>query len=698
MTRSHHVLPPLLLLVLLVAALSSVGLATRLEQLRDPVHLPDVVARAPHLSPRYLDRTATRAQIVDPPGLVDTILAPSLGAPVALAPDQRMQVILARPLAAGESLALVGRALLAPLDELLYAVPPMPAGADLVAARIARAEAELASPDALPSRSVSAAEQAALIRRYAEKDYGRRFAPLLQTIQDEAGEELRGRVERVRKRFDALVRASAADLVPLAPEGSCAPLGVGRACALDVVLPPTLPVGLFAIALRGPDGRTRDFQMNAAYRPAAPDAPPELVVAGDLQWGDNPVVSRKIVSWVSLMNALAADARAPEAIVLVGDIVDCGFGSAGSLWTKLFSGASDYTRDYLQVWLALAALRVPTHIVPGNHDGYRFQDAVGQTRSDGLLLFESTFGPLYHSFDRPPYRFVLLNSYDLPKDSRTSRRGDNSTFFESVSDKLNVLNWGGGIGSSQLAWLRARLGLDGAQASGLTPVLALHHDPRGAYPALRQQAFDTQPWTTQRHLPFGAKPTELRALQSRPTPHSSQTEEVHVGYYTPLRDGTSGTRSTEWFDLGAGVGLPTSVGYPGWSKYQQEWHGRQLYRKSFFDVVAPATGASELADPAQVLRAVVEGRVTAIFKGHDNRFGRAQMAAGESVFGRAGEEALLRTGGDEGLRGALSQLRLLAPLAVFHNADVADIESDGHGFLWLRVRAGQLEALEIDHR
>jgi len=695
MRRAHQIFPPLLLMLLVLAATLLVGLPTRLATFGTPVRVPDVLSRVPQLSPRYLDREGLRAQLVEPPGLVRTILLPSLGAPSAVAAGGSLPVILERPLAAGESLALVPRDVLAPLDSLLYAVKPMPAGADLVTERLASSEQELASPDAAVSRTISPAEQAAVTRRFADREYGRSFAPVLQRIQDDSADDLRDRVGQIRERFDVLARAAADRLVPLTAQGGCESLGVGNACVVDVGLPRTLPVGLFALALRGPDGRFQDFQMNAVYRPRAPDASPEIAVAGDLQWGDNPTVARAVVSWVSMMNALAEGGRAPEAIVIIGDIVDCSFGSAGSLWTKIFAGASDYPRDYLQAWLVLAALRVPAHMVPGNHDGYRFETVAGQTRSDGLLLFESTFGPLYHSFDRAPFRFVLLNSYDLPPESRTSRRGDKSSVFEDVSDKLNVLNWGGGFGSSQLAWLRNRLGLDGAPAVALTPVLALHHDPRGGYPTLRRSYVDTRLWTLDRHVPIGAQAGELRTLQAHPTPHSPQTEEIHAGHYTPLRDASSAVRSTQWFEM-AGVTLPSATGYPGWSKFQQEWHTRLVYRKSFFDVVAPDDATSDLADPAAVLRTIVDGRVGAIVKGHDNRFGRVRMEAGESVFGHAAEEELLRVGGDAALRPDLDRLRLQAPLSVFHNADIADIQSDGHGFLWLRVQGTQLEALEMD--
>jgi hypothetical protein len=706
MRRAHTVLPPLLLVLIVLGALAAVGLTSGIAQLRGPARLPTVIAQVPSVSPRYLDRDAIQAQLVQAPALVRTILLPSLGAPSAVEPDGTLQIVLERPLAQGESLALVPRELLAPLDELLYAAPPMPAGAALVSARLASAEAELASlasPASKPAKgsaaplAVSRDEQAALLRRGGDRAWNRGLWPLGKLIQDESGDDLRVRIERVRDRFDALARGAEGQLVALTPRGGCERLGVGKTCALEVSIPKGLPIGLYALALRGDKGHVDDFQMNAVYRPAATGAAPEIVVAGDLQWGDNPVVSRRIVTFVSLMNALAAEQKAPEAIVLIGDIVDCAFGSAGNVWAKLFGGATDYPRDYQQAWLALAALRVPTHIAPGNHDGYRFEDAVGQTRSDGLLLFESTFGPLYHSFDRPPFRFVVANSYDLPPSLRTTRRGEKSTIFESVSDKLNVLNWGGGMGHAQLAWLRNRLGLDGAPASGLTPVLAMHHDPRGAYPAFRPDAFDGQAWTTQRHPPLGAQPNELRALQTRPTPHSPQTEEIHVGHYTPLRDASSAIRSTEWFELGGSVELPPSIGVPGWSRFQQEWHERLVYRRSFFDVTE-LDGDLDLVDPIDVLRAMVEGRVAVLVKGHDNRFARASMAANESIFGAAAEDELLRTSSGEALRSTLGELRLRAPLTVLHDADVADIESDGHGFLWLRVRDGQLQALEIDHR
>jgi hypothetical protein len=689
--------PPLLLAGIVVLGVLAMGSATHVVRLAAPAAVPSVAPRVPDTSPRYFDRQAQRTQSVVPPDLVRRILLPSLGAPAQLAPSSTFAIVLDAPLAPGEQIALVPRDALAELDELLYALPPMPAGAKVIDARKTEAEAELAGAR---ERTMDEAEQGAFIKRFGDAGYQKKLDELLAAVADESGDDVRARIGRMRERFDAIARSRAKDLVAITPRGACERIGIGDACAFEAEVPRDLPVGLYAIAIRGANGAIADFQMNAAYRPRAPDAPPEFVVAADMQWGDNPQVAGNALGFISLMNALAASERPPESILLAGDIVDCEFGSAGSAWTKLFGGAADYPRDYMQAWLVVAALRIPAHIIPGNHDGYRFEDAVGQTRADGLLLFESTFGPLFHSFDRPPFRVVMLNSFDLPQDNRTPRTTEASSILERFSDKLNVLNWGGGVSKSQLAWLRARLGLDGApMPSGLTPLLVMHQDPRGACIVLKQRAFEKRAlWNTQRHVPFGESSRDLRALQSTLTPHSSETEEIHAGYYTPLRDGSSEIRSTEWFEIGgANVTLPPTSGFPGWARYQQEWHSPGTYRKDFFDVHRVAT-ARDLAAPVDVLAAIAEGKVAAILKGHDNRFGRAHMQAGESVFGAKAERELKRYGDDDARRALFERVRLRAPLGVYATADISDFDSDGHGFLWVRVKDGEPEVLEIDHR
>jgi hypothetical protein len=342
-----------------------------------------------------------------------------------------------------------------------------------------------------------------------------------------------------------------------------------------------------------------------------------------------------------------------------------------------------------------AALRVPIHLVPGNHDGYRFQDAVGELRSDGLLMFQSTFGPLYHAVDRAPWRFVFLNSYDLPSDARTVRRGEASNVVERFSDRLNVLNWGGGMRAAQHRWLRRQLGLDGAPGADLSVALIMHHDPRGGYPALRREFQQRQhQWTTDRHVPITTELMEATDRSFQRTPRFADTEEVHLGYYTPFRDERTLVRGSDWFDMGMRVALPDSLGWPGWSKYQQGWHAPAVYGRGFSDI--RRMPSADLVAPPTILRTIIDGRVRAIFKGHDNRFAHARMGAGESIFTRSAESALLQTTSVE-RRKELKELRLRDALDVYHVADLSDFNTDGHGVFWVIGGANTFTVLPIDH-
>jgi 3',5'-cyclic AMP phosphodiesterase CpdA len=473
------------------------------------------------------------------------------------------------------------------------------------------------------------------------------------------------------------------------------PVGVGNTCLVKVRVPADLPPGLHAIVLVAADGSLLDVQLNAAYRPADIHAAPTFVLASDMQWGDASAIADAALSFVSLMNALSAAGKAPDFIVMAGDIVDGQFGSANSVWSKLFGGAENYSRDFLQAWLVLAALRVPIYLVPGNHDGYRFQDAVGELRSDGLLMFQSTFGPLYYAVDRPPWRFVLLNSYDLPSDGRTIRRGEASNVVERFSDRLNVLNWGGGIRAAQHRWLRRQLGLGGGPPVDLSVALIMHHDPRGGYAALRREFQQRQhQWTTDRHLPITTDLMEAADRPFRRAPRFADTEEIHLGYYTPFRDARSLIRGSDWFDLGMQVALPDSLGWPGWSKYQQGWHAPAVYGRGFSDIRGlPST---DLVPPATILRTIVDGQVRAIFKGHDNRFAHAHMSAGDSILTGAAERGLLQTTTLE-RRTELQELHLRDALDVYHVADLADFNTDGHGLFWVKSRPSTFTVLPIDH-
>jgi hypothetical protein len=691
---TSYKLPALVLTLMLVAVIGAFFAVSTARNvlLRSRPDLPSIVHRVPWLAPSYLDRAAITEQLTEPPQLVRSLLWPALGAPALLDPDGYLDVVFDRPHPRAQ-VALLPREALAELDEHLYTLPPMPGGESLIAARMAAARAR--GQKGSLQMVLLPEERRAIAGILRDAKYQAARAQLLERVKNESHRDARASVERFRAGVARIVARDAKKLRVLFPQNECSPLGVGTTCVLRTRMPADIPAGLYALALLGPDGSLVDFQMNAVYRPRDAGEPPSFILAGDMQWGDAPNVAGAALSFVSLMNALDGAARAPEFIVMAGDVVDGQFGSALSLWSKLFGGAENYTRDFLQAWLVLAALRVPIFVVPGNHDGYRFEDAVGELRSDGLLLFQSTFGPLYHSIDRPPWRFVMVNTYDLPSSSRTIRRGEGSNIVERFSDRLNVLNWGGGIGAAQHEWLRYQLGLDAAPASNLEIALVMHHDPRGGYPALRRDFQERQhQWTTERHVPIGTELVERPAMSAQRAPRFADTEEIHNGYYTPLRDERTLVRGREWFDLGVKVSVPDSLGWPGWSKYQQGWHSPAVYGRGFTDL--RRYDAKDLVSPEGVLRTIIDGRVRVMFKAHDNRFAHARIKAGESIFTQAAGEALLQMSRAERKR-ELQNLQLLAPLDVYHVADLSDFNSDGHGFFWVARERNNLAVLEIDH-
>lgn len=654
-----------------------------------PLHLfppDDLAGPAPPVVERvqadYFRRGRIERQAVVAPNLIRRILLPTLGCPARIG-GEGFQLVLERAPRPAERLVLVAREDLRAIDELLYALPPMPQG-ELVLRRRLR-EARERPPAG--RRLASEAEQALFRSLRDDPGYGRRLRTLQRRIERETTSEIFERVRRVRHRIGRLI---AREEVPTWPLELAGGESVGRVWRAEVRPGADLPAGLYALALLGPAGLV-DVQLNAVYRPSAEPERCRFVVGGDVQWGTTRAVSGPALRWVSLLNGVAdaEDPRLrPEHVVLVGDVVDCEIGSASSLKRQLYGGAGAYPREYLQSWLCLAALRLPLYVVPGNHDGIRFQASSGGTYVDGLLLFESTFGPQFFAFDRPPFRFVCLNSYDLPERYRTAIRTPESSWLE-LSDKLNLLNWGGGLREPQRAWLERQLQTE------LTPLVLLHHDPRGGYPAPEPARADPEAaYSLSRHFPLTADPAHRDALALRRAPRSEAHRELHLGHFTPLRAPESPVRSDEWFEVSLSqFGGPAYGGYPGWLRYQQGWHSELAYTGELSDGSPLVAAPNTLVPPARLLETLIQGRVRALFKGHDNRFCRARHAAGESVFGAAAAARLAEFGGAE----LLDRTRLLAPLDVFHTADISDTTSEGHGFLWVEASPAGVDVLEVDH-
>jgi hypothetical protein len=184
----------------------------------------------------------------------------------------------------------------------------------------------------------------ATVAALADANYQTARSGLLARVKNDSGQDARDAVERFRSGVARIVESDGS-LKPLTPQGDCVPVGIGTSCVLKVRVPVDIPSGVYALVLLGPDRKLLDLQMNAAYRAADLGAAPSFVVAGDMQWGDAPAIASAGLSFVSLMNALNGAGKAPDFIVMAGDIVDGQFGSASSLWSKFFGGAENYTRS-----------------------------------------------------------------------------------------------------------------------------------------------------------------------------------------------------------------------------------------------------------------------------------------------------------------------------------------------------------------
>jgi PKD repeat protein len=123
--------------------------------------------------------------------------------------------------------------------------------------------------------------------------------------------------------------------------------------------------------------------------------------------------------------------------------------------------------------------QVPLFLGSGNHDGYALMLGP-DLLEDGLEFFARSFGPLYYSFEVAGVRFVMANSYD----GTARRRQAGRAIVASPVD-----NWGGYLAEEQAGWLREELA--DADAAGATPLLFMHHDPRGPYSA--NEPYPTSP-------------------------------------------------------------------------------------------------------------------------------------------------------------------------------------------------------------
>jgi hypothetical protein len=210
-----------------------------------------------------------------------------------------------------------------------------------------------------------------------------------------------------------------------------------------------------------------------------------------------------------------------EFVIIAGDLADSE--ASSNYWVMalntlgLYPPRSPYAEEYRQLADRIRKYPKPVVAVPGNHDGYagfpgllnlllslggnRFLDSQindyvpvlikppklrgtplsSPARYDGLAEWRYAMGLTSYAFRFRGHRFFAINSYNLEQSERSA--------VGAV-----VFNWGGGLQTSDVDWLRMALDFrwdgDGAIDKGSNHTageafLVMHHDPRAAYPRTR---------------------------------------------------------------------------------------------------------------------------------------------------------------------------------------------------------------------
>jgi hypothetical protein len=296
---------------------------------------------------------------------------------------------------------------------------------------------------------------------------------------------------------------------------------------------------------------------------------------------------------------------------------------------------------------------------------------------------------MYFAFDRGGYRFLCLNSYDLPHPYRTARvKPFNIELHEWIVPRFNILNWGGAIQRNQLRWFERFLRQEVEnEKKKKKPLLFIHHCPRGSYAVMKEG--EAKEFGFKRRFPITFGREGRNVVQY--APRWDQTQEIHEGKFTPIRLFDSSIRARDWFEA---IMPPPSGGHPGWIRFQQGWHAPYSYSGGPGSAEPFAELEHEIVDPLDLLQLLADFEVRAVFKGHDNNFGRRVLKKGDTVV-----PAHLALQGEKGRRERIARLRVKNEkgMTFYHVADIADPNSDGHGYFLVRISGNEIEVRQVDH-
>jgi len=149
----------------------------------------------------------------------------------------------------------------------------------------------------------------------------------------------------------------------------------------------------------------------------------------------------------------AASESGAQFVIITGDIVSV----PGNCKVE-------YPQAYQEL---LDTVKIPLFLTTGNHDLYSASGS--DPKADGLTFWHRWFGPDRQSFSLGSAFFLLLNTYDWPRENRN--------FINQLLMQQSGSYASGAVSGEQLTWAKEELAA--AKEAGSPAVCAGHHSPPG---------------------------------------------------------------------------------------------------------------------------------------------------------------------------------------------------------------------------